>query len=132
MKKMHIEKYDSVNDKNSESLILKEALFRAADLWLIKNELLAKIIGVDNSTISRLRNDSKKTLRKDSKEEELVITFLRIFTLLDSILGHHIENEIMWLNSYNRVFDSKPIEFMKTILGITSVYKYLLAMRGKI
>ena len=124
MKKKHI--------NNNAEVVLKKAVFKAANLWDLSHKELGKIIGASESTVSRLNADGEKGINPNSKEGELALLFLRAFRALDAFLGNAIENEKKWLYANNRALNGIPIERMKTIDGLVAVVNYLDAIRGKV
>jgi hypothetical protein len=124
MRKKHI--------KDNPELVLKKAVFKAAQLWDLNNKELARIIGASEATISRLGADAKKGIKPESKEGELALLFIRAFRALDAFLGNAMENEKKWLRANNKALNGIPLERMKTVAGLVSVVNYLDAVRGKI
>jgi hypothetical protein len=124
--------YEKKYINHNAEVVLKKAVFKAANLWGLNHKELGKIIGASESTVSRLNADGEKGINPDSKEGELALLFLRVFRALDAFLGNAIENEKKWLYANNRALNGVPIERMKTIDGLVAVVNYLDAIRGKI
>lgn len=120
------------NLNHDKELILKKAVFKAANLWDISNKQLAKIVGMSEATISRLHHNATKGINPASKEGELALLFVRTFRSLDAFLGNVVDNEKKWLNAPNKALNGAPIERMQTIEGLVAVVRYLDAIRGKV
>ncbi len=109
--------------------VLAKAIIRAADYWDLTNAQLGKIIGLSESTISRIRKGTV-SIEPDSKSGELALMFLRVYRGLDAYLGGNTENEKAWLKSENSALRGVPLEVMKRVEGLTSTVQYVDYMRG--
>jgi hypothetical protein len=118
-----------INTEKTPAQILSSAVVRAAGYWDINNKNLAKICGLSESSVSRLKNGLYE-LEEHSKEGELSILFLRIFRGLDAYLGGHEENQKAWLYSYNKALGGVPAELMQTVEGLAAVLRYVDYIRG--
>ena len=118
-------------DHNPE-IVLQKAALRTAGLWGVNNTELARIIGVSETTVSRLYADENRGIKPTSKEGELSLLFIRAFRALDALLGNVLENEKKWLRAKNNALNGIPLELMKTVAGLVLVVNYLDAVRGKI
>lgn len=123
----------SLRDHNQtdRASVLTKAFFRAGDLLELSGKELAQIIGTSESTISRMRKDSGKSLVEKTKAWELAVLFVRIFRSLDAMLGGHHEKSRLWLRAYNEHLNGKPIDLVREVRGITLVAEYLDGMRGR-
>ncbi|MBL0318064.1 MAG: DUF2384 domain-containing protein [Alphaproteobacteria bacterium] len=124
----HIPKPPEQSDNEARSVLTK-ALIRAADFWEFKNNQMAKILGVDESTISRMKAHGR-LINPLTKEGELALLFVRAFRSLDAVMGGHIENEKAWLHGYNHVLKGIPATLLQTVTGLNAVVVYLDAIRG--
>ena len=125
----------SNNDTNTtsnskEAEVLSKAICSIKDKWDLTNSDLASIIGVDKSTITRIcRQES--FVDPNKKNGELSLMLVRVFRGLGVFLGDRMSLQIEWLNSYNKSFNSTPIEAIKTVSGLAMVLQYLDALRGQ-
>lgn len=111
-----------------EQVVLTKAVARAAERLGISNRMLANIIGVSPSTVTRM-HDAQYQLHAGRKEWELGVLFVRMFRSLDAIAGD--SGSRTWLTSENRAFgDRKPIEVIESTEGLVHVCNYLDAHRG--
>jgi uncharacterized protein (DUF2384 family) len=108
--------------------VLSKAVARAAERLDISRSLLAKVLGVSPSTITRLYA-GEYTLEQTRKEWEFALLFVRAFRSLDSIVGEE-STAIKWLNSENRGLNDRPINLISTTEGLVRVVHYLDASRG--
>lgn len=115
---------------HKEDIILTKALKNAADYWDLSNKRLGGIIGLSESTMSRLKK-GQYTLDHNRKEWQLAVVFLRVFRGLDSYMGGNVKNERLWLESNNTALGGTPIDLMGTIEGLASVVQYIDYMRGQ-
>lgn len=108
--------------------VLSKAVARAAERLGISRSLLAKVLGVSPSTITRLYSGEYK-LEQNRKEWEFALLFVRAFRSLDSIVGEETTAR-KWLNSENRGLNGRPIELISNTEGLVRVVHYLDASRG--
>lgn len=94
----------------------------------ISNEVLGDIIGLNASTVSRMINSGSIS---SAKPYEAGVLLLRAYRSLYAMLGGNIEQMKHWLNTDNTHVHGKPVEVMKSTVGLVEVVKYLDAMRGQ-
>ncbi|MCH9756855.1 MAG: MbcA/ParS/Xre antitoxin family protein [Gammaproteobacteria bacterium] len=110
---------------------LTKALLRMTAFWKLSGKELSEIIGISESSATRL-HQGKKVIEPDSKEGELAVLLLRIYRSLNALVGNHHDKARDWLQSNNTYFNNKPIDTIKTVQGLVLVLNYLDAMRGKL
>ena len=108
--------------------VLSKAVARAAERLNVSRALLAKVLGVSPSTITRLYADDYQ-LELHRKEWEFALLFVRLFRSLDSIVGEE-GTARAWLNSDNKGLNARPIELISQTEGLVRVVHYLDASRG--
>lgn len=111
--------------------VLTKALLRMMTFWHLSGKDLSEIIGISESSATRL-HQGKKFISPESKEGELALLLLRIYRSLNALVGNHHDKALAWLRSNNQYFNDKPINTMKTVQGLVHVLNYLDAMRGKL
>ena len=104
--------------------VLITAVLRAADRLDITSDVLAAIIGVNTTTLSRLTRGDL-ALRTHSHSFERAALFIRIFCSLDSIAGGDAQFARSWLMNTNQVLAGRPIDELRSIAGLTKVMAYL-------
>lgn len=110
------------------SAVLSKAVARAADRLDISRSLLAKVLGVSPSTVTRLYSGEYQ-LDQKRKEWEFALLFVRAFRSLDSIVGED-GTARKWLSSRNRGLNGRPVELIGNTEGLVRVVQYLDASRG--
>ena len=108
--------------------VLSKAVARAAERLNVSRALLAKVLGVSPSTITR-RYAGDYQLVQHRKEWEFALLFVRLFRSLDSIVGEE-GTARAWLNSDNKGLNARPIELISQTEGLVRVVHYLDASRG--
>ena len=112
----------------SASAVLGKAVTRAAERLEISKSLLAKVLGVSPSTVTRLYTGQYQ-LDQKRKEWDFALLFVRVFRSLDSIVGDE-STARKWLTSENKGLNAKPIELIHSTEGLVRVVQYLDASRG--
>ena len=112
-----------------ESGIITKATLRAAERLGIRNNVLARIVGVSEPTVSRMRKGDY-VLERGQKAFELAILFVRLYRSLDAIVGGDEAVAADWLKNKNTVLDSTPIELIQTVAGLANVIEYLDSRRA--
>jgi uncharacterized protein (DUF2384 family) len=112
----------------SASAVLSKAVARAAERLGVSRSLLAKVLGLSPSTITRLYAGDYLLLQS-RKEWEFALLFVRAFRSLDSIVGQEVTAR-KWLASDNRGLNGRPIDLISNTEGLVRVVHYLDASRG--
>lgn len=114
-----------------EAQVVSKAVLRAAEQLALPNSVLARVIGVSEATVSRMRNQGHR-LSPNDKAFELAILFIRLYRSLDAITGGDATVARAWLANANTVLDGRPVERIRTITGLTHVLAYLDSRRALI
>ena len=112
-----------------ESRVVTKATLRAADRLGIKNNVLARIIGLSEPTISRMSKGAY-LLPPDSKAFELAVLFVRFYRSLDGIIGGDDSVAADWLKNKNTVLDGTPLEVIQSVSGLANAIEYLDSRRA--
>jgi uncharacterized protein (DUF2384 family) len=121
----------SLKNDHQKELVLTKAILKLADFYNLTGKDLHSIIGVSESTITRL-NQGKAYISPTTKEGEIALLLLRVYRGLNSLIGNNHDKAKLWLNSHNKYFNQKPIDQLKTVTGLVEVVSYIDAMRGKL
>jgi hypothetical protein len=116
---------------HDKSAVLTKALLSLASFYDFTGKDLGDIIGVSESSVTRLLQ-GKKSISPNTKEGELSLLLLRLYRSLNAMVGNNHDKACQWLRSSNRYFGKSPYETIKTVSGLVNVVNYLDAMRGKI
>jgi hypothetical protein len=112
--------------------VLTKATIRAADKLDVSQKVLASIIGVSESVVSRMRNGAFALERNSGKSFELAALFVRLYRSLDAIVGGDEAVAKAWLKNENTALQSRPIDLMQKVQGLLDVIQYLDARRAPI
>lgn len=113
----------------SDSTLVTKAAIRAAERLGIKSKTLAKIIGVSEATVSRMRQGGYP-LEPHQKPFELAVLFVRLFRSLDAMTGGDEQVAAAWLVNDNTALNGKPVDLIQTVSGLANVIQYLDARRA--
>ena len=111
-----------------DSAVVLKATIRAAERLKINNRILARIIGLSESSVSRMRK-SDFPLEK-GKSFELALMFIRLYRCLDAVVGGDDAVSAAWLTNNNTALDGTPIDLIQSISGLTNVIQYLDSRRA--
>ena len=117
--------------KSSDGALVAKAIQRVAEFWNLTNEGLGEILGLSDSTVSRLRNGSWH-FQPTTKSFELAQYLMRLFRSLDSLMGSDDLAARSWLESENHELGGKPIELIRTIRGLSDVADYVDDYRARV
>jgi hypothetical protein len=110
---------------------VSKAVTRAAERLQLTQATLAKILGVSDSTASRLVSGAYLLHPSRQREWEFALLFLRLFRSLDAMLGHERQAQV-WLQDDNRALAGRPVDLIKSAEGMIRVLQYVDAARGRI
>jgi hypothetical protein len=114
-----------------ERAAVTKATVRAARKLGLRNRMLSTVIGLSESTISRMTGGDYH-LERDDKAFELSVLFLRLYRSLDAIVGGDEAVAKAWFNSSNIALGDKPINLIQNISGLMNVIQYLDSRRARI
>jgi hypothetical protein len=114
-----------------DGALVAKAVQRIAEFWGLTNEGLGEILGLSDSTVSRLRNGSWH-FQAGTKSFELAQYLMRLFRSLDSLMGSDDLAARSWLASDNRELGGKPIDLIRSIRGLSDVADYVDDYRARV
>ncbi len=112
-----------------KSSVITKATVRAAGRLGIKNTVLAKILGVSEPTISRMRRGQYQ-LDRSQKAFELAILLVRLYRSLDGIVAGDDHVAAEWLKNKNTALDGVPLDLIQSVSGLTNVIAYINSRRA--
>ena len=112
-----------------EGTVVTKATLRAADRLAIKNNALAKIVGVSEPTITRMRRGAY-VLDNGNKAFELALLFIRLYRSLDSIVDGNDDVARSWISNNNLALRGRPLDLIQSVSGLTNVIQYLDTRRA--
>lgn len=109
--------------------VVTKAALRAAERLGLRSNALAKIIGVSDPTLSRMKKGTY-TLEQGQKPYELALLFVRLFRSLDAIVDGDDDVAAAWLTNDNSALGDAPAALIQSVAGLTTVIAYLDARRA--
>ncbi len=109
--------------------VLTKAVIRASEKLGVSARALALVLGVSETTASRMQGGEYR-LKTGRKEFELAVLFVRLFRSLDAIVGGDEAAARAWLANPNVALGDRPAEKIRTIAGLADVIAYLDARRA--
>lgn len=116
----------------SDGAVLTKATLRAAEKLKLPQKVLARIIGVSEPVVSRMKSGAFKLERSQGKPFELAVLFVRLYRSLDAIVGGDDGVASAWMANNNTALVGKPVDLVQTIHGLVHVISYLDARRAQI
>jgi hypothetical protein len=114
-----------------EANVITSATLKAADRLSIKNSALAKIVGVSEPTVSRMRK-GQYFIERGNKPFELAVLFVRFYRSLDAIVGGDDKVAGEWIRNKNLALRSTPLELIQTVAGLVNAIEYLDSRRAPV
>lgn len=109
--------------------VLAKATSRACELLGLSGAALARIIGVSEPTVSRIRK-GELPLNPDSKEGELSALLVRVYRSLDALVGTDDQKRIAWMRGPNKALGGVPAQLIERADGLVATLSYLDGMRA--
>ncbi len=113
----------------SETAVVGKAVLRAAEKLGLPAKTLARVIGVSEPTLSRIKSGAS-SIDRGTKPFELAILFIRLFRSLDAIAGGDERVAKAWMLNPNTAIGAPPVDRITTIPGLMDVIAYLDARRA--
>ena len=118
-------------DPRADGALVTKAALRAAERLGISNKELARILGLSESTVSRM-SAGAYALSPEQKPYELALLFVRLYRSLDSIVGGDAAVAKAWLRARNSALGDAPLARIMSIAGLTETIAYLDARRAPV
>jgi hypothetical protein len=117
------------SDPRSDGALVTKAALRAAGRLGLSNKELARVIGVSESTVSRMGAGAHR-LEPEQKPFELAVLLVRLFRSLDSIVGGDGPAATAWMRADNSALGGTPLARIVSIAGLIETIAYLDARRA--
>jgi hypothetical protein len=114
-----------------QAATVSQAVHKSAELLHLNQTLVAEVLGLSPSSVSRLYAGTYLLRPEHKKKWELALLFLRLFRSIDALLGHG-EQARAWLEGDNLALGARPLDLIRTQEGLVRVIQYLDAYRGRI
>jgi plasmid maintenance system antidote protein VapI len=115
--------------KPQPAAVLTEAVLRTSKLLALSNSELARILGVSDSSVSRLLAHGRQ-IDPASKEGELALLLVRLYRSLDALVGGDKDQRLAWLRSNNRALNGRPADLIGSAAGLVNTVAYLDSARA--
>ena len=109
--------------------VLSKATSRAAGRLGLSGVVLAKVLGLSEATVSRLKRGDWD-VAPQSKEGQLAALLVRLFRSLDAVVGNDDSKVLAWMGSYNRALAGVPLELIESPQGLVMTLQYVDGMRA--
>lgn len=109
--------------------VLTKAMLRAADILGLNARALARVIGVSEPTLSRMKRGDV-LLEAGTKPYELAALVVRLYRSLDAISGGEDAVARSWMTGPNTALKGVPSELITSVTGLVDVVGYLDAHRA--
>ncbi len=110
-------------------VVLTKAMLRAADILGLNARALARVIGVSEPTLSRMKRGDVM-LEAGTKPFELAVLVVRLYRSLDAITGGDDMVTRSWMTASNTALQGVPSTLITSVTGLVDVISYLDANRA--
>ncbi|HOE40868.1 MAG TPA: DUF2384 domain-containing protein [Rhodoferax sp.] len=115
--------------KPDPGYVLAKATVRATVLLGLSGAALARIIGVSEPTVSRIRK-GEYPLDANSKVGELALLLVRVYRSLDALVGTDDQKRKDWMRGMNKALGGVPLQLIERPDGLVATLNYLDGMRA--
>jgi transcriptional regulator with XRE-family HTH domain len=115
--------------KPDPGYVLAKATTRATDFLGLSGAALARIIGVSEPTVSRIRK-GEHPLDPNSKAGELSLLLIRVYRSLDALVGTDDQKRKDWMRGMNKALGGVPLQLIERPDGLVATLNYLDGMRA--
>ncbi|MDE0310296.1 MAG: DUF2384 domain-containing protein [Acidiferrobacterales bacterium] len=111
-------------------VVLAKAVLKASKQLGLKQQDLARVLGVHRTSIGRLNQNPR--LDPTSKQGELALILIRVAQALFALTGGDEVWMRRFMHSPNSMTNGIPAKQIETVQGLTAVLRYVDAIREKI
>ena len=109
-------------ESNSDSRLIAKSVVRAAEKLEVSNRVLARIIGVSDASVSRMKKGDYP-LEAGQKPFQLAVLFIRLYRSLDALTGGDDEVSAKWLSNPNTALNGAPIALIQSVSGLDECHQ---------
>ena len=124
-----VQTFATNSDPRADGALVTKAALRAAERLGLSNKELARVLGLSESTVSRM-SSGNYALAPEQKPYELALLFVRLYRSLDSIVGGDQAVAKAWLRAGNSALGDAPLVRITSIAGLVETIAYLDARRA--
>ena len=118
-----------VDAATDEAAVVTKAALRAADRLGLKSNSFARIVGVSEPSVSRMRRGDYR-LTPEQKPFALAVLVIRLYRSLDAIVDGDDAVAQSWIRNENAALQGRPLDLIQSVAGLTHVIQYLDARRA--
>ena len=111
-----------------EGVVLTKATIKAAARLGLSQRILANVLGLSESVISRMKSGDYVLDR--GKPFELAALFVRLYRSLDAIVSGDDTAASEWLSNDNLALKARPVDLIQKVQGLVDVIQYLDTRRA--
>jgi uncharacterized protein (DUF2384 family) len=115
---------------STANAVLGKAFIRAGEGLLLDDTELSAVLGVQVSTVLRLRH-GHELLQLGTEAWGRALLFVQLYQSLLALVGTE-QNAKIWLSSKNRGLSGRPRDLIACRTGLEQVVQYLAATRALI
>ncbi|HFQ91665.1 MAG TPA: helix-turn-helix domain-containing protein, partial [Chromatiales bacterium] len=108
--------------------VLTTAVLNAARIMGLRQAQLARILGVSEATVSRMKQGAWQPT-EHSKTWELAALLVRLFRGLDALMASDDRALQSWLHSRNQALGDAPVNLLHRVEGLVRTVEYVDAYR---
>jgi hypothetical protein len=116
---------ESKRDIDNEAIVLTKATIRVADRLEIPQKVLALVVGLSESTVSRMQRGSFVFDRDKGKTFEFALLLLQLYELLDRMACSDLASMRAWMTAENSALEGRPIDLIQRAQGLVQAVSYL-------
>lgn len=128
---MRAQESQGLDTPENRGCVLSKAVVRAASHLHVSNSRMAKVLGVSEATMSRLKAGQYQ-LDAGSKPYELAALFVLLFRGLDAIMASDDQASRAWMRAHNLALGGTPLDMIESVVGLTSLVNHVDARRSRI
>jgi uncharacterized protein (DUF2384 family) len=121
----------TVSKPIADDVLVARAAGRAGEVLGLTNAALARVLGLSEASVSRMKAGSFAPA-PDSKSFELALLLVRVFRSLDALLGGDDAAMRSWLRSPNLDLGGRPVDLVQTVTGLVAVADHVDAYRARV
>ncbi len=118
-------------DSRQRQRVLTDSVVKAADIMALRQTLLARTLGLSESTVSRMKA-GRYLIKEGAKEWELAALLVRLFRSLDAIVAGDERSLRSWLQGYNTALKDAPVNLITSVSGLARMVDYVDAYRARV
>ncbi|UQR65099.1 MbcA/ParS/Xre antitoxin family protein [Bradyrhizobium sp. C-145] len=119
---------EAVREPSKEGAVLTKATMMAAARLGLPQRVLANVLGLSESVVSRMR--SGEYVLERGKPFELAVLFLRLYRSLNAIVSGDDKTAGEWLRNDNLALKARPVDLIQKVQGLVDVIRYLDTRRA--